>query len=176
MDECKRDISDSDPGLLAKMMGLDAEVARVWRPEELAAILRHQLSAPVEFDLPGLGPGAARKLKFLSSAQGLLVKSFADLFHHPHPPVDLLELTKQFAKAHIDRSDSALPREIALVLYYGSIAVALLRCGQRITELDDSSLCNGIKWAIGQPWVDESTRGLFLGAQECLSAEKGQSQ
>ena len=161
-------VFESDPGVLAKMMALDAEDQAFWRPEELGAILRHQLSAPVQFDLGGLHEGLAEKLKTLSSAEGLLVKSFSDLLHHPHPPVELLRITKEFAKANRHHPNSPVPGEIATVLYFASIIVARIRCGARITDLDDDSLRSGLQWVMAQPWLDEESCALFQEGMDAL--------
>jgi hypothetical protein len=155
-------ISDkSDTKLLAEMMRIGAGDRKVWNSEDLSAIFRHQLSAPVQFDLANLDAGLANKLRTLSEAQGLLIRSFADLLYHPNPPVELLELTKQFAKACRNHPDSLLPHEIATLLYFASIVTALTRCGRRITELDEVALRSGIEWLVQQPWVDERMRMLL---------------
>jgi hypothetical protein len=96
----------SGPKGLAALMETGAEGARLWRPDELAAIFRHQMSASVLVDLGGFDPGTAVRLKTLSEAQGLLLKSFSDLFHHPSPPIELLKLTKDFAKVNRDHPES----------------------------------------------------------------------
>src|SRR5208337_2933814 len=96
----------SRPKSLATLMAARREQGRLWRPDELAAIFRHQLSAPVMLDLGGFDPGAAVKLKVLSEAQGLLLKSFSELFEHPAPPIELLEATKEFAKLNLDHPES----------------------------------------------------------------------
>jgi hypothetical protein len=145
--------------LMAAGTGTDA--ARLWRPEELAAIFRHQMGAPVLVDLGGFDPGTAVKLTVLSEAQGLLLKSFSDLFRHPAPPLELLEVTKEFAKANMDHPESSLPREIAAALYYASIASALVRLDARISQLKDADLRRGLTWAAEQPWISEEARELF---------------
>lgn len=169
------DISQTDPGALAKLMMLGSGQVRAWRPEELEAVYRHQMSAVVQFDLAGLGQGPAGRLSTLSASEGLLVRSFADLFQHPNPPIELLVLTKQFAKASIDHPDGALPGEVAKVLYFVSIAVALVRCGQRITQLDDQALRLGIEGAIARPWVDEPIRAILRDGLNAIGSREGLS-
>ena len=162
-------VRDTDPRFLAEIMAVDEAAQRVWRPEELGAIFQHQLSAPVELDLGNLEPGLGPKLRMLASSQGLLLNSFRDLLQHPNPPIELLRLTKEFAKACRDHPESPLPPEIATVLYYASITVALTRCGRRISGLDDAALRGGLEWAVSQPWVDESTRALLQQGLDSLS-------
>ncbi len=159
-------------------MDLDSGPMRIWLPEELGVILQHQMSAMVQFDLSSLDSSIASKLSNLSTSQGLLLKSFDDLFHHPNPPIELLILTKDFAKASRNHPDSALPHEIAMVLYFLSIVVALIRCKQRITQLNDNSLHQGVQWAISQEWLDKKTQNLFKEGSALLekNAEGGNSE
>jgi hypothetical protein len=152
------------PKSLAALLQASGEGVRLWRPEELAAIFRHQMSAPVLVDLGGYDPGTAARLKRLSDAQSLLLKSFSDLFHHPAPPLELLELTKDFAKANMDHAQSSLPGEVAAALYYTSIAAALVRLGARITRLPDAELRRGLLWTSDQTWLDAETKQLLLQA------------
>jgi len=159
----------SRPKSLATLLAAREERGRLWRPDELGAIFRHQMSAPVMVDLGAFDAATAVKLKMLSEAQGLLLKSFAELFHHPSPPVELLELTKDFAKLNLDHSESTLPNEIAGVLYYTSIAAALVRLDTRISQLKDADLRRGLLWAREQAWIDEETKGLLIKALEKLS-------
>jgi hypothetical protein len=154
---------------LAELMAGGWEDARLWRPEELAAIFRHQMSAPMLVDLGSFDAATATRLKSLSDAQGLLLKSFADLFHHPAPPLELLQLVKNFAKANVDHPDSGLPGEVASALYYSSIAAALVHLNRRISQLPDADLFRGFRWLENQPWLDEKTKGLLVLAKKKLS-------
>jgi len=154
------------PGVLSALINSGSESTRLWGPEELAAVFRHQLSAPVFVDLGQMPKRAAVKLRRLGDAQGLLLKSFSELFHHPVPPVELLELTKDFAKANMDHPESALPGEVATALYYVSIAAAHVRLGARISKLGDDDLRRGWLWTRDQGWIDEMTKALL---EEALS-------
>ncbi len=163
----------SRPKSLARLMEVGVGHPRLWRPDELAAIFRHQMSAPVLVDLGGFDPGTAVKLKTLSEAQGLLLKSFADLFRHPSPPLELLELTKDFAKANLDHPESGLPNEIATALYYTSIATALVRLDKRISQLSDEDLRRGLAWTREQGWISEEVQELLAKAIEKLPSLAG---
>ncbi len=159
------------PKALAALLAAREERARLWRPEELAAIFRHQMSAPVVVDLRGFDAVTAAQLRNLSDAQGLLLKNFGELFRHPNPPVELLEVTKDFAKLNLDHADSVLPNEIASVLYYTSIAVALVRLDTRISQLKNADLRRGLIWVKEQAWIDEDTRVLMDKTIEKLASE-----
>ncbi len=171
-----KDSSDTvgakDTRRLAELMALDPDQPEVWQPQELAAMLGHRLKAPVQFDLGGLPPGLAGQLRTLSEAEGLVVKSLSELFQHPHPPLELLRLTKDYARANMEDRAGPLPRSIAAVLYYLTIAVALLRCRKRITELGNAELLRGFQWVADQPWVDQTAKGLIEQARASLSSNK----
>lgn len=165
-------LSKSPPKSLAAFLAAKAEDARLWRPEELSAIFRHQMSAPILVDLGGFDPATASRLKNLSEAQCLLLKSFGDLFHHPVPPLELLTLTKDFAKANMNHPESALPGEVATAIYYLSIATAAVRLGERISKLTDADLRRGYAWTCAQHWVDPETKRLLLQASGDLPASE----
>jgi hypothetical protein len=157
------------------MMAVDGGDQGLWQPEELEAMLQHQLSAPLEFDFSYLGREATRRLDVLGSSQGPPIATFHDLLHHRSPPVKLLEITKEFAKACRTRSDRLLPNEIAAMLYLLSIVVARTRCGRRITKLEDDALRHSLDWALKQPWVDESTRELLREGDRVIGGRETES-
>jgi hypothetical protein len=160
------------PEALASLLALGDDTERVWRPEELAAVFRHQMAAPVSVDLGSLDPGVSGKLKTLTDASGLLLKSFRDLFQHPAPPPELLCLVKEFAKLNRDQPGSCLPPDVAGVLYYLSIAAALARRNQRISALSDEELQRGFTWALNLTWIDEPARELLGSASARLRSGK----
>jgi hypothetical protein len=166
-------VSKSRANELAALMATGEERAKLWRPDELAAIFRHQMSAPMLVDLGTFDPRTATRIRTLSEAQGLLLKSFADLFHHPAPLIELLELVKDFAKAHLDHPESGLPNEIATALYYTSIAAGLVRLDTRISKLPDADLRQGLQWTMEQDWLDEETKVLLAKALEKVSGKIG---
>jgi hypothetical protein len=172
MSDSMTDLLKASPGQVAAVLGLGDAPARVWRPEELGAVFQHQMAAPVWVDLGALTPGAADKLKILVAANNLLLRSFRDLFQHPAPPLELLELVKDFAKLNRDQPESVLPTEVATVLYFLSIAAALTRCSRRITTLGDRQLREGFAWSLRQRWIDETARALLESASVNLPGGK----
>lgn len=154
---------------LARTLGFGLEPERLWTEQELEAVYRHQMSAPITVDLSAMDDQQARRIRQATEAKGLTLRSFADLLQHPSPPVELLVLTKDFAKANRLTRQSALPEKVAGVLYYAAIAAALARCHARISKLTDSQMAKGFSWALGQTWIDEPTRNLLLEAREDVS-------
>lgn len=157
---------------LSALIASGDERGPLWRPDELAAMFRHQMSAPVLMDLGSFDPCTANQLKALTAAQGLLLSSFADLFNHSNPPIQLLQLVKDFAKANRDHPESGLPREIATALYYASIAAAFVRLDQRISKLSDADMQRGLRLTREQPWLDERTKSLLSEALKKISGGK----
>src|SRR6266545_5581568 len=84
----------------------DEDVQTLWRPDELGAIWQHQITASFAFDLGGLNDLLAAELDALVTPAGQTVKTFAELLQHPNPPVVLLDVVKQFAKAHLGHPES----------------------------------------------------------------------
>jgi hypothetical protein len=154
------DPQQSDPSRLAQLFELEDTPHRAWSQEELGAMLSHQLAAPLLLDLERVAPFGP------AVPQGSVRPSltFGELLSQSQPSLELLKKTKQFAKASRVRGESALPPEIATLLYFGSIVVARHRLGERISEQSDEALVYGVQWVIDQPWVDEATRGLFRSA------------
>lgn len=152
--------------LLSKMLDLTATTADLWQPEELAAILRHQLSAPLAVALGPLSAEVPQATRDLSPRD--VPASLGDLLGHPKPPMALLELTKRFAKLCRTDAENVLPEAIAMLLYYASIVAAILRHGRRISDLDDEALRRGLKWGCGQTWIDATIGDLLREGLEHL--------
>ena len=172
MNAPKRDSNRSEPSSLAQMLALDTSTKHDWHHAELGSILRHQLDSPLGFDLQNFAPESKATLDASRSTANIPLETFGDLLRHPHPPLALLKVMKEFAKANRDNPEGSLPTEIATVIYLAAIVVALTRCGQRITELDDNALREGVDWVVAQPWVDESTRSLFRNALTLIGTDR----
>jgi hypothetical protein len=85
---------------------------------------------------------------------------------HPAPPLELIGLMKDFARA--GRDDGSIPTEIGTVLYYAAIALGMIRHNARITKLDDDSLKKGIAWSAAQPWIDPELRQILAQGLEAI--------
>lgn len=139
--------------VLGQLITFDSDNRAVWPTEQLRVLLAQHLHAP---------------LAASGSGDGL---TFAQLLQHPHPPMNLLWELKEFAKRSAHSRRSMMPPELCFVLYYGSIALALVRWDHSITKLTDEELFDGVSWAARQPWVDEQTRGVFQEAMRRLGGE-----
>jgi hypothetical protein len=160
---------------LVKLMDVDGGDRELWTPGELGAILEHQLSASVEFDLGALGHELRGRILAMATAASPPIETFRDLFTHPHPPLELLELTKQFAKWCRKHPEKPLPEDVVTVLYFLSIIVALVKCGSPISKLDNQALQHGLKWAMAQSWLDRDTQRLFHQGTEIVQNSEAAS-
>jgi hypothetical protein len=154
---------------LARMIDLGQEARELWEPGELGTILEHQLAAPLEFKSVGVDQARLREIRAECQAPDE-IETFGDLLFHPQPPVALLDLAKQFAKAGCGHPESPLPDEVAAVLYVACIVVAQTKCGRRITRLGDEGIQYGLDRALRQTWLDESIRNLLEEGRQRLFA------
>jgi hypothetical protein len=149
---------------LADLLDIDEHSPRLWRDADLSQVLAHQLQTPLEEDLEGL----AKPIPRAASARGRS-PTFGELFQVNRPALELLEMTKDFAKQQMAQQTIGLPTEVASVLYYASIAAALVRLSKRITTLDDGALRTGLEWVCDAPWVDAQVRDLCRSALLTIS-------
>lgn len=155
-----RDYNQSTSHSLARLLAAEADGTAEWSATDMAAILRHQLNAPLRADLSATNASAGKTLD-TASQDGPPPATFGELFAHPRPPVELLKLAKDFAKALRRDASCGVPAGVATVIYYASIVAARSRYGQRITDLDEETLRRGVEWALAQPWLDDMTRAMF---------------
>ena len=160
MNHSSHKVEKTDPASLARLFD-ETNPAMPWQNEELKQVFRHQLTAPVEFDMAGFEPEWGERLRMLAASEGLLLQSFHDLFSHPHPPAAMLEMVKDYAKRSAASPRRRIPKDIARALYYLAIVAARLRCRQRISSLEDEQLICGIQWLTEQPWLDKDSKSLL---------------
>ena len=163
------DVFSSNARSLARLLDFEESGKGPWMPEEFAAILAHQLAAPLEADLLPVDPGAGRLLSGLRATSAAPLATFQDLLRHAHPPVELLQLTRTFAKQCRKGPESPMPVEVSTVLYLAAIVAARTKCHVRISRLDDHSLRESLQWALAQAWLDGETRSLLLEGSTALA-------
>jgi hypothetical protein len=133
----------------------------LWNDSEVGQVLRHQLEAEVATASAYEGSADSYAAVMQESGGKHSIKTFRDLLVHPHPPEDLLQLVKQFAKAHLSSGSSPLPREVSQVLYFGAIVSGLLQGYRGVSTLTSGEVRRGAEWAMGLPWIDEGLLRLF---------------
>lgn len=169
--ESDQTIFISRPEGLKRMLSFEEEAGKnIWGPGEMAAMWLHQLGAEIETDLGSIN--GARLDKEMMKEFGN--QSFRQLLQHSTPPVELLRLTKEFAKQTLKDSDEKQLKQLASALYYSAYAVGMMRCNTRIGSTKNPDLESGFRWAIAQPWLDDKTRILLQEGLVCLAAQAGQ--
>ena len=136
---------------MSRLFDLEAESEIPWSTSDLAHLWRHQLATRLSADLslPDSSTGS---------------RTFADLLQSTAPPLELLELVKQFARRAAAESPPALPREVAAMLYLAANCAALVQLGRKISSATPSALAAQLQQALTQPWLDEATRRLLQAA------------
>ena len=145
----------SPPAKLAKLLdvALMGDSKDPWHHKDAAAILRHQLAAPLLPDLL-IVPGAEADRLRESVKIGPDTGSFGEQLASPRPSLELLEAIKHFAR-HV-RDDVSSPCEATRRMC--SILPRLPRAGALqhawVTTLSDPDLREGFAWAARQPGAE----------------------
>src|SRR5881628_631982 len=121
-------VFSSDATKLAKLLHLNASTPDNWEAADLPAMFRHQLSAPLNFDLRTMAktePEAKTLDKTLTRSATERIRSFRDLLFHRKPPLELLTLSKEFFKLRTRACEKSSPEwQVAYLFYLLSVIVA----------------------------------------------------
>jgi hypothetical protein len=160
-----RDLESYSSTRLARLISMDDPNLFALSQDDLAALLQHQLDSPMAAELmsvPGSPEAAHQMQELLAGRPG---ETFASLLLRDDPPLKMLDLVKAFAKSAQSAGDAAVPREVAIILYYAAIAAALVRLNERMTQLSDEDLAAGLEWALSHAWLDPRLRPLLAAAR-----------
>jgi hypothetical protein len=170
------ELTKGRPDALERLMRGEEQMGLSWSQDDLRQILAHQLDTPLLYDLGRVG--ADESSRGNDSSQTLVnspCRTFRDVIYGASPPLPVLELTKEFAKNADRRADAPLPAPVATFLYFGTISVALSVHGVRITSLGEAEISDGLRWLLGQDWLDDAghallSRGLAALGTQCRGA------
>lgn len=154
---------------MAELIELDVDPRRVWRTDELGAVLLHELALPVSVALGELTLGAVEQPTGGDSEGSLRLTSLGTLLHHPAPPLELLRQVKEAAKHARHDPHGQLPEEVAALIYAMAIAAGVLRHGREITSMTDQGVRDTLVWGASRPWLDDSSRLLLCRARDAIS-------
>lgn len=149
----------SNPKNLAGLVSLAGDQPEVWTAAELESMWKHQLKAPLTFDLGTVSKNVQETITTATMTDPQPLDNFGDLLKHRRPPIELLQWMKDFAKTQ--SSEGTIAPEIATTLYYTAIVIARLKNQRKITELDDATLQRGIGLVLEKPWLDPLTRQIL---------------
>ena len=146
-----------DPRRLAALLG---PVGDLLAEGEMAAMLDHQWRSSLRFYSSQLDEQLMRELLPYPAARRAEIGTFGGLLTDRHPPVALLRLVKNFAKACVQRVDAPLPHRLASALYFTTVAAAAIH-GHAISSLDPRGMREGFTWALTLPWVTGDCRRIL---------------
>jgi hypothetical protein len=150
---------------LAGLFATEENLQGLWTAAELHQLLQHQLDARLPDSLADALPLDQARLLTLCAAAVPRITTLRELFAHPAPGLELLELVKKHAKLCRSNAESTLPENLASAIYYAAIAVALLRHKTRMTQLDDVAIAGGLDWVASREWMDAGIKGVALAAR-----------
>ena len=116
----------SGPAGLARILDQNQKDTALWGPDEMRAMWRHQLRAPLDADLSTVQSANLAVLRLAPETSGFLDKSFENLLHNAKPSLSLLKVSKQFAKLTYRDAEDPQLKEIAAALYYACYAVGMV--------------------------------------------------
>jgi RNA polymerase sigma-70 factor (ECF subfamily) len=111
-----------------------------------------------------------RPLSEVPECSGAETATVGELLRGASPPVTELLALKNWFNVQRFSPTRDVPAPLANGLYLLVLAVALVKCGQRITGLADPQFRAGLEWLAAQPWIAEDLRSLTLVAHAALPA------
>lgn len=156
-------LGDSSPRLVAELLEREPTADAMWESHDLGALLRHQLDQPctalLNVESADLNAGD------LAPSDGF---TLGDLFEHSAPSLTALEAAKRYGRKQARAAEGTVPRDVGTVIYFSSIAAALVRRDCRITTSGDDVLRFGLERVCEHPWIPDELRGLLMDAwQNC---------
>jgi hypothetical protein len=147
-----------EPTRLAQLIDLEAECRQKESSDLLREAWADQLAVVFEFEML---KAAADDLEMVGTAAPRTIR---ELMLHPYPKEEWFRWLKLYAQQHRQHPSSPMPLKVAMMLYYLSIVLALVRCHVSISSLSDDNLATGVDWALTQDWIDPTSRQLFIQA------------
>ena len=169
MTDSSNGILETKPERLARLMELVMEKRPARSEQDLAAVLRDLLDAPLR-EVVG-APRSEKEPGLLCSTGKGEPQMVREFLSQPAPAIAGIEAVKEFARQMREASDGPDLREAATVLYYAAIAVALAHGGTQITRLSDAKLREGFAWVLARPWADEASKQFVREASRWLKPE-----
>ena len=165
-------VSESNPKALASLLSVRGTAERILPPAELGDILRQYLSSPVSEYLRGLGKSADFAAD--SPSEHVVVgMTLGELFQCADSPLGLLIAVKRHARRLMNPGASRQPAEVHRMIYFASIAAALVRHGEQISKSSPEVLRAAWEPLAVESSLDEGLRKLFATARERLTEQGG---
>ncbi len=151
-----------NPQPLIDLFSSDDLMRSVWNASDLPAMWAHQLKARLISELRAVDPAWALLVDGFCTRHDPPIQTFGELFACPTPPRLVLDLTKRYAKHHL-QTKTQLPIPIAGAVYVLSMLVALAKCGESVTSHSEDQVLAQAQELSRQEWIDERTRSWLEG-------------
>ncbi|MGA2254223.1 MAG: hypothetical protein ABSG53_06130 [Thermoguttaceae bacterium] len=161
-------VDESNPVELASLLSVRGTPEGNWQPTELGDMLRDCLAAPASEYFGSLGQSAEFAADSPSECAAVDM-TLGELFQCAGPPLGLLIAVKQGARRLMSPGASDMPSEIHRLIYFASIAAAMVRHGERISKSSPQVLRGAWQWLAAESYAGESLQALFEAARERLS-------
>jgi hypothetical protein len=161
-------VDESNPSELACLLSVRGTPEGNWQPVELGGLLRHCLAAPVSEYLRDTG----QPLEYAADSPSecaVVAMPLGELFQRSDPPLGLLIAAKRHARRLMNPGASDMPVEIHQLVYFASIAAALVHHGEQISKSSPNVLRVAWGWLVTEPYTDDGLKRLFATAPERLS-------
>ena len=164
----------STPEQVSRLLKLDQTNSESWHAEDLRSMVRHQMAAPLSFDLGSIPLSPAEQktaAETLAQATRSDIPTFGDLFQTEHPPIELLKLCQKFFKQNAMSHPKGSPeQQVGYLFYLLSIVTARVRTGINPSKLSDADQLHGIQSILDRAWIDEPIRQLLVQGQRRIAA------
>ena len=146
---------------LAGLLNWNEDEHSPWSQEQLTALFEHQLKTPLSKQFAEISPRLAAALPPLTSGQDKPITTLEDLLKHPSPPIEVLRAVKDWATHSMRSKNDKTPPQIAPIVYLTAVAVALVRCDERISSSGDTDLEATFRQALEATWAGDQIRQIF---------------
>ena len=136
--------------------------------EQHAASFQLQMALPLRTALADVSPRMTALLSLVAGENDQPIVTLGDLFEHPQPPIEILQIVKEWATQCMQKKNDDIPPRVAPVIYLAAVAAAFVKCQHRLTRSDDTDLQVTFRQALGTSWITGSVRHLFQNALQRL--------
>ena len=167
-------VDDSNPKELACLLSVRGTPEGNWQYTKIRDLLRDSLAAPVREYLGDLGDVAGFEADSPSECAAVAM-TLGDLFQSADPPLGLLIAMMRGARRLMSPEASDMPAEVHDLIYFASIAAAVVRHNQLISRSSPEVLLAALERLAVESYADDGLRELFATAVERLSPESHQN-
>lgn len=146
---------------LAGLLNWNEDEHSPWSNEQLAALFEHQLKTPLCEQFAEVSPRLTAALSPVTSGEDQPIATLEDLLKHPSPPIEVLRAVKDWATHSMRSKNDKTPPQIAPIVYLTAVAVALVRCDERISTSGDTDLEATFRQALEATWTGDQIRRIF---------------